>query len=168
MKKQLIRLGLFSLAVLAFLPDGPVSAAPAPVRLRLTVEKETMSADAQGKPKIAWTALTDTTGGVHPGDLLRYRVQAENTGTVPVADLLVTQPVPAGTEFIAGSTDGEAAIYSLDSKHFSPQPVQEEVEADGVTRTHPAPPESYVALRWRFPALAAKATETVTYQVRVR
>ena len=151
-------------------PSNPKSA---PVRLRLSAERETVAADTQGKPHLVWAAMTAAPGGVHPGDILRYRVQAENTGAAPVTGLVVTQPVPTGTAYVARSAEGDAAggaqvVYSLDRRQFSEQPVQSVVGADGVTRTRPAPPEAYTALRWRFPALAAKTTQAVTYQVRVR
>ena len=182
MKKQHVRLGTLALAAtLGALSTGYAghsapnsqAAKSAPVRLRLSMERETTDADAQGKPRLFWAALTAASGGVHPGDVLRYRVQAENTGAAPVTGLVVTQPIPTGTAYVAHSADGDTAadaqvVYSLDGRQFSEQPLQAVVGADGVARTHPAPPEAYAALRWRFPALAAKTTQTVTYQVRVR
>ena len=67
------------------------------------------------------------------------------------------------------SAEGTVQVtYSLDGRKFSEQPALTVAGADGVAQTRPAPPESYAALRWRFPALAAKTTQAVTYQVRVR
>ena len=135
---------------------APAPQAPkaVPVRLRLSLEKA-------------------VPGPVQPGELLRYRVQAENAGAAPVTGLVVTQPVPVGTVYVARSAEGDAAgnaqvSYSLDRHQFSVQPTLTVVGADGVAVTRPAPPESYTALRWRFPALASKTTLAVTYQVRVR
>ena len=153
----LAALGAWSVGHAAPAPAGPRAApAPksAPVRLRLSVAGA-------------------NTGPVEPGDLLRYRMQAENTGAAPVTGLVVTEPVPAGTVYVSRSAEGDAAgpaqvTYSLDGHRFSEQPTRTVLGADGAARTVPAPPESYAALRWRFPALAAKTTLAVTYQVRVR
>jgi len=171
MKKQHALLGL--LAALAFPPaaDHAAPAPGAPVKLRLSVERAQTATDAQGRPHAAWAALG--ANGVHPGDVLRYSVSAENTGAAPVTGLVVTQPVPAGTAYVARSAEGDAAAgahvsYSLDKHSFSARPLQAVARADGVRKDRPAPPESYAVLRWRFPALAAKATQAVFYQVRVR
>lgn len=182
MKKQHARLALLAGLVVPMTALGAAyvgHAAPAPqalksasVRLRLSVERKTTVADAQGKPHLVWAALATAPGGVHPGDVLRYQVQAENAGAAPITGLVVTQPVPVGTIYVARSAEGSAAAppvtYSLNGKQFAEEPVQNLVGADGVTRTRPAPPEAYAALRWRFPALAAKTTQAVAYQVRVR
>ena len=163
MTKQHARLGLLAALVAPLALGGARSvgdaAAPpapksAPVRLHLSLENA-------------------APGPVRPGDLLRYRVQAENTGAAPVTGLVVTQPVPSGTAYVAHSAEGSAAggvqvTYSLDRRQFSALPTQTVVGADGVAQTRPAPTEAYTALRWRFPALAAKTTQAVTYQVRVR
>lgn len=173
--KQHTHLAMLSLA--ALVTSSAAQAAPAltggPIRLRLSVERETVAADAQGKPRISWTALSAASIKVHPGDVLRYRVQAENTGAVPITGLAVTQPVPSGSVYLAHSADGEAdsgaqVAYSLDGAHFSVLPTRTVTGPDGVAQTLPAPPEAYTALRWRFPTLPARSNEAVTYQVRVR
>lgn len=173
--KQHTQLAMLSLAALVTFSAAQAAPAPTggPFRLRLSVERETAAADAQGKPHISWAALTAASIKVHPGDVLRYRVQAENSGAVPITGLAVTQPVPSGSVYLAHSADGEAAngaqvAYSLDGTHFSALPMRTVTGLDGVPQTLPAPPEAYTALRWRFPTLPARTTEAVTYQVRVR
>ena len=166
MNKQHVRLGLISLGLLASLSAGraalhphplaaavPAPATASPIRLHLSVEKQTAAPDAQGKPAVHWAALS---GEVHPADLLRYQVEARNAGQAAISDLTVTQPVPAGMAYVGGSAEGEAAggaavTYSLDGKRFSDQPTRTTVGPDGVAKTVPASPESYAALRWRFP-----------------
>ena len=185
MKKH-TRLGLVSLSLLASLSAGraalhphPAAYTPAPaavanpIRLHLSVERETTVADAQGQTQVVWAALPSGTGDVHPGDLLRYQVKARNVGKAAISDLAVTQPVPAGAVYVAHSAEGDAAegaslTYSLDGKRFSPQPMRVVTDADGAQKTVPAPPESYAALRWRFPAIPGETSRAVSYQVRVR
>lgn len=144
-------------------------AAPAagPVHLHLRAERRTETTNAQGKPKVVWAAL-DAQTAVHPGDVLRYDVSAENSGAVSISGLLVTQPVPTGTVYVAHSAEaaknGVVPAYSLDGRQFSALPMQ--AGPNGVSR--PAPPEAYTALRWRFPVLPAHASQDVTYLVKVR
>lgn len=143
-------------------------AAGGPIALHLRAERRTETTDAQGKSKTVWAAL-DAKTAVHPGDVLRYDVQAENTGAAAVSGLLVTQPVPAGTVYVAHSAEsakaGSAAVlYSLDGQQFSALPMQ--TGPNGVSR--PAAPEAYAALRWRFPVLPPHTSQDVTYWVKVR
>ncbi len=150
---------LLTLAAMCAIP----AQAAGPVALRLTAEQRTETVSAQGKPQTVWTAL-GAKHAVHPGDILRYRVQAENTGGVPVSGLVVTQPVPAGTTYVAHSAErGPAVAYSLDGRSFSAQPLR--ANPAGAV---PAAPDTYTALRWRFPLLPPHASAEVVYLVKVR
>ena len=170
MTKQLLNRRLSVLLALAGLSAGqPAQAAGGPVHLHLTVERKTQTADAAGRRQIVWAALSAGQAAVHPGDVLRYDVQAENSGAAAVSGLVVTQPVPSGTVYVAHSAEGAVpAIYSLDGRQFSPLPMQSEIGKDGVVRTRPALPASYAALRWRFPALPPHTSQDVIYLVKVR
>ena len=152
---------LLAFAALCAVPT--VCAAPAgPISLHLSAEQKTEIVTAQGKRQAIWTALS-AKHAVHPGDILRYRVQAENTGALPVSGLVVTQPVPAGTVYIAHSAEhGLLPLYSLDGRSFSAQPLT----AGPVPA--PAAPEAYTALRWHFPALPAHTSAEAAYLVKVR
>ena len=156
----------FSL-LLAGLGAYAAPAAGGPVHLHLRAERKTQITDAQGRSKTVWAVL-DAQTAVHPGDVLRYDVSAENSGAVPVSGLVVTQPVPGGTAYVAHSADtsknGIVPVYSLDGKQFSAQPVQ--AGPNGAPR--PAAPEAYAALRWRFPVLPPHTSQDVTYSVKVR
>lgn len=158
MTKQFISV-LVSLTALC---AAPVQAAGGPVHLHLTAEQKTQTINAQGKAQAAWTTLT-AKRPVHPGDVVRYRVQAENTGPAPISGLVVTQPVPAGTVYVAHSGEGPAPIYSLDGRTFSARPVT--ASPAGAV---PAAPDAYTALRWQFPTLAPHASAAVAYLVKVR
>ncbi len=151
--------------ILVFLALAALRAAPAaagPIRLQLTAERKTQTANPQGKTQTAWAALT-AGHAVHPGDVLRYRVEAENTGPVPISGLVVTQPVPAGTTYVPHPGDGPAPIYSLDGRSFSARPV-----VAGPAGAIPAAPRADPARRWQFPTLAPHASAEVAYLVKVR
>ena len=150
------------LLTLAAMCAAPAQAAGGPIHLHLTAEQKTQTVTAQGKTQTTWTALA-ARRAVHPGDIVRYRVEAENTGAVPISGLVVTQPVPAGTTYVTHSGDGPAPMYSLDGRSFSARPVT--ASAAGAV---PAAPDTYAALRWRFPTLAPHASAAVAYLVKVR
>ena len=164
---RLIALASFTVTALAGLSAHAAPAAGGPVRLHLRAERRTQITNAQGKPETVWSALDPQTA-VHPGDVLRYDVSVENTGAVPISGLAVTQPVPAGTVYVAHSAEtvknGLVPAYSLDGRQFSAQPVQ--AGPNSVSR--PASPEAYTALRWRFPVLPPHMSQDVTYWVKVR
>lgn len=160
-------LASFSLLLLAGLSAHAAPVPGGPVHLHLRAERRTETTDAQGKPAVVWAVLSAQVA-VHPGDVLRYDVSAENTGAAPISGLLVSQPVPAGTVYVAhsaeGAKNGIVPAYSLDGRQFSARPVQ--AGPNGVSR--PAAPEAYTALRWRFPVLPAHTSQDVVYLVRVR
>lgn len=165
MKKQHSHIALISLAVLASLSAGHAAlrltaatpASPAavgqPIHLHLSVEKGKWIPDTHFDGQYVWTALAPNSGAVHPGDVLRYRVAAENIGKAAVANLVVTQPIPAGTVYAPGldreTSEGPKPDFSLDGKRFSTRPTRAMPSADGIIHLVPAPPEAYVALRWR-------------------
>lgn len=73
------------------------------------------------------------------GDVLTYTSVVTNTGTQPQTDIVFRDPIPAGTEFVAGS-----------------------VKVDGVSQ-----PTYDPATGFSLPDLAAGASSTVVFQVRV-
>ncbi len=156
---------LFIPALLAgvALSAAPSQAESGPIHLHLTAEQKTQTVGTQGQVVTRWTAL-GAKYPVHPGDTLRYRVEAENTGAAPISGLVVTQPVPAGTAYVARSAaGGPAPIYSLDGRVFSTQPLR--VSPSGPV---PAAPDAYRALQWQFPTLPPHASAAVVYLVKVR
>jgi len=165
MKQTQARFGLITLAVFALLNTGHSAllshpSVAAPIVLHLLAEKQIGS--AAGQPQ--WAALTEA---AQPGNALRYTVQVRNRSASTVHDLVVTQPVPAGMTYRAGSALG-SPTFSLDGKAFSALPSVPVRQADGTTQQKPAAPETYKALRWHLAAIPADATQSVAYQVEVR
>ncbi len=162
MKKQFLLLSLLPLAA-ALAGAGhsvPPAAPAAPIALHLSVQTQA----AQPDGKLAWGPLT---GAVHPGENLRYSVSVKNSGATPVQNLVVTQPVPAGTAYRAETASGSAA-FSLDGKTFAAHPTVSETLPDGSIKVRPAAPEAYKALRWQLDSLPAGEAQTVTFGVKVR
>lgn len=155
MKKHFLFLALLPVAAAAL-----AAPAAAPIQLHLSVEAPAVQNDG----KTAWLPLT---GAARPGEDLRYTVQVQNKGTAPVQNLVVTQPVPAGTAYRAETATG-AVTFSLDGKTFSARPTVSETKPDGTVTLRPAAPDTYKVLRWRLASVPAGSAQTVTFGVKVR
>lgn len=145
------------------------------VQLQLAAEKKVMLADAQGKPQATWQKLNGQQIQVHPGDEIRYTLNGENTGTRPVKNLIVTQPIPRQMVYVlnsatVGANKGAEITYSVDGgKSFVKTPMVEVKKANGTVEKQPAPAEVYTHIRWDFgDAVAPKAALNASYHVKVR
>jgi uncharacterized repeat protein (TIGR01451 family) len=105
---------------------------------------------------------------VRPGDTLQYRANLRNNGRSALADVTATVPVPAGTQFVAGSASpAQGALASTDGQTFAPVPLMRRVRgSDGQWRDVPVPAAEYRAVRW--PARTLAAGEAFAPSVRVR
>lgn len=141
------------------------------VKLVLGAEKQIITVDAEGKEVISWETLEGNVS-VQPGDVIRYTLASENAGDKPASDLVVTQPVPDQTAFVADSAraNGAALTYSIDGgQTFSSQPMIEETQPDGSVKMVPAPAEMYSHVRWDYgESLAPMATVRAIYEVAVK
>ncbi len=142
----------------------------AKVKLVLGGEKQVITTDAEGKQVITWEAIEGNVS-VQPGDVIRYTLTSENAGDKPASDLVVTQPVPNKTSFVANSAraNGAKLTYSIDAgETFSPEPMIEETQPDGSVKMVKAPVEMYSHVRWDYSeSLDPMATVRAVYQVAV-
>jgi uncharacterized repeat protein (TIGR01451 family) len=93
-----------------------------------------------------------------PGDVLEYRADYKNVGTVALSKAVVTLPVPMHTTFIEGSSQPAGATASNRNAitvFMSPPLLQQ------------APGDAIGALRWTVAKLAPGQTATVSARVRV-
>ena len=108
---------------------------------------------------------------VIPGDELRYTIAFENTGdeTVDAQSIVITNPIPASTEYIDGTAfgSGTRVEFSVDSgEQFALaddlMTLNEGVEV-------PASARDYTTIRWTFePVLVAGAKSHVAFNVRLK
>jgi uncharacterized repeat protein (TIGR01451 family) len=141
------------------------------MNLVLGAEKKVQSVDAQGKTVVAFKALQGNVT-VQPGDVLRYTLTSQNAGDKPASNLVLTQPVPAQTQYVLGSAlaNGAQLTYSIDSgKSFVAKPTIKVKQADGSVVEKPAPAAMYSHVRWDYSA-SVKSASTVhsVYEVSVK
>lgn len=112
-------------------------------------------------------------GQLVPGEVLTWTITSVNSGSAAAQNYKTVGDIPAGTIFVANSTNGAgkpAVSYSIDGgKTFDTQPMISQKQPDGSTRRIPAPVSLYTQVRfeWMEPLAEGKAL-TATYQVRVK
>jgi len=133
---------LYIIAVLVAFAAPAAAQEAEPEWLRVTATNTTAEADGR-----------ESAGGVVlPGDVLEYRLTLTNRGGEAVQDVVFTDPIPSGLEFVLGSAGAERADvrvdYSIDrGATWSPNPTIRVETADGVVE-RPAAPADYTHIRW--------------------
>jgi uncharacterized repeat protein (TIGR01451 family) len=144
--------------------------AVAEVILATRVEKlESCEPGAAGEPDAAG-AQREAVESVIPGDVLRYTIVFENrSGQDAVAgSIVITNPLPAGTTYLAGSAAGRSTLisFSADGEHFDDPAALTVADPAG---SRPAEPQDYRSIRWRFqPRLRPGESSEVSFDVQVR
>jgi uncharacterized repeat protein (TIGR01451 family) len=91
---------------------------------------------------------------VKSGEILNWTITSVNEGNAPANDYNAVAKIPAGTQFVPGSSsaDGSAAVmFSIDNgKSFSATPMVEERQADGSVKKVPAPVSMYDQIRYSW------------------
>lgn len=141
------------------------------VKMVLSAQKQVITTDAEGNDVTSWETLEGTVS-VEPGDVIRYSLTSENAGEKPAENLVLTQPVPAQTEYVADSAkaNGAALSYSIDGgETFSAQPMISVTLPDGTVEQQPAPAEMYSHVRWDYSeTLQPMAAVKAVYEVAVK
>ena len=102
---------------------------------------------------------------VVPGDHLVFSTGYINTSGKPVANFVVTNPVPAGVAYAADG--GTALTVSCDGgKTWGALAALTVATADGKRRA--AQPGDVTHIRWKLPLLAPGAAGSLTYNAIVR
>ncbi len=164
--------GLWILALVACLA-GP--RAEAEVLLSTRIERLEYSENAGAG--LVGRILTDA-DVAHPGDELRYTITFANTGlaAVPAGVIVITNPLPAGVDYVPGSADGpntqiligaasaDGGEMAFTARTASADPGWPPAENPAVSGSS-AP---VAALRWIFDAeLAAGEYSQVWFHVRL-
>lgn len=111
-----------------------------------------------------------TADKIVPGDKVGYRITYSNTGKNAAAGVVINNPVPANTLYLANSATGAGTqiTYSVDGgESFAPSAELVVVDADGNERKARA--EDITHIRWTLQeAIAQNASGSVEFQVRIQ
>jgi uncharacterized repeat protein (TIGR01451 family) len=140
---------LFSLSCLIAVASlGLVNAQQPQIVLNVQLEQELTITDDTGKPQVVRRKVDKS----KPGDLLVYTLVYTNSGSTPVNDATVNDPVPVGTVLLPGSATGEKSRISFSAdagKSYSAFPAQVDVIGpDGKTISKKASADEYTHIRW--------------------
>jgi uncharacterized repeat protein (TIGR01451 family) len=143
------------------------------LELRLSVEKQAIQTDAQGKEIKVWQAMPGNNVAAIPGEVLRFTLKAENKGDRPAKKLVLAQPIPQGTSYVLNTATAQSPariVYSIDGgKTFVAKPTVKVTLQDGKTEERPASAEAYTHVRWLFDRqLLPKTSSKVFYQVKLK
>jgi uncharacterized repeat protein (TIGR01451 family) len=129
-----------------------------PVETRLEASKVERAADGAERLVPAQTA--------RPGDVIEYTATYRNAGTQGVHDLDATLPIPANTEFVAGSAKPAGATASLDGRAYAAMPLKRRVMRGGKPVEEDVPLREYRFLRWHVAQLGGG--KSVSFDARVK
>ncbi|MEJ2089698.1 MAG: hypothetical protein P8Y69_14740 [Gammaproteobacteria bacterium] len=120
--------------------------------------------------RVGGQTSSDPAQGVYPGDVLRYTITISNEGTLAAraGSVVVTNPLPEGTEYVDGSASGAGTVvtFSVDGETFAPSGGLLVGQA-GSGRAATA--ADYRSIRWTYQRqLAAGASAEVSFDLRIR
>lgn len=152
--------GRIGAAIVGVLLVVMTASAHATVQVRLTAHR--IVKDAKGAETF------QVAEQIKPGEFVEYRAVYHNDGDSGVAKLLATVPIPAGTEFVAGTASPSGAMASLDGKTYAPMPLKRTVRlSDGREVIREVPASEYRFLRWSLGNLGSHKEQVVRTRVRV-
>lgn len=150
------------LAIGAF---SPLAAwAKADVKIELKAEKEVIVTEKGQQIKKIVAAKE-----ILPGETVTYTVHYSNTGNEPAANVLLDDPIPAGTTYIPGSASEVGDVtFSIDGgkSYKKPALLTYEVTLPGGKKEKKiATPEEYTNIRWMLPVLPPGGKGSVNFKV---
>lgn len=150
-------------SLVAMLPGTAVAAPASPLQIEMRTAVETRVRAADG------TTTTRLVRAVHvvPGSAMQITVSYRNTGTAPLAGVLITNPVPASTSYRGVAAGTPEPEVSADGVHFASLATLS--VPDPVAGTRRAVPSDVTAVRWRLAApLTAGAAGQFAFTAVVR
>ena len=119
-----------------------VGAGPLQVTAKVLTEQKTRAAD--GSVRVALVPARR----VVPGDRVVFVLGYRNTGSQPIGNIVLDNPVPAAIAYRGPSPSSAAPDVSVDGKTYGPLETLRVRLADGATRA--AAPDDVTSVRWRL------------------
>lgn len=136
---------------------APAITGPLSLVSEVRVEKRVAAADGTTR-----TVLVKA-DKVVPGDRVVFVLTYRNSGTQPIANLVLANPVPRNIAYRAGNPGSAAPEVSVDGKTFGPLSGLRVASATGALRA--AGPDDVTTVRWRLAnPVAAGAQGQLAFQ----
>jgi uncharacterized repeat protein (TIGR01451 family) len=159
---------LSSVVVLSFFLAAPIGAWAKPlIILEITSSREVVEkVNGEEVRKIVPTDQAE------PGQILIYTIKYRNDGDETATNVVVDDPIPAGTIYLPGSATEKGEMnFSIDGGKTYKKPsllTYEITNPDGSMEKRSASPEQYTNIRWQLPQVAAGARDELRFQVKVK
>ncbi|MFV0622446.1 hypothetical protein ACBY01_00350 [Sphingomonas sp. ac-8] len=102
-----------------------------------------------------------------PGDAVVFVLRYRNTGSQPLADVVLANPLPASLAYRGPQQNSPAPELSVDGKTYGALAALRVKTAEGGTR--PATADDVTSVRWRLPSpITAGSTGEFAFQAVVR
>ncbi|WBO23149.1 hypothetical protein [Sphingomonas abietis] len=137
---MMLRYGLC--AAIAVATALPAFAAPVELVTKVLAEQRTAAKD--GTTQIALTPAARVT----PGDRIVYEISYRNTGSQPIGNFVVSNPLPKDVAYMAPAAGSPAPDLSVDGSTFGPLATLRVKGPKGDLR--PAIATDVKAVRWRL------------------
>lgn len=134
-------------AAVALLCAASAGAEAGSIELKTRAEKRLLVPRADGTAEEKYVPA----GKVLPGDVVAYTIEARNVSAASADRVVITDPIPAQMEYVAGSADAASGqlLFSVDGGFRFDRPENLTVTApDGASR--PAVASDYTHVRWVF------------------
>lgn len=163
------KLVLLSLTFAVLLPLVGFAQEKPDIVLKLSVQKEVLLKDQNGKWRAEWQEVQN----FQPGELLKYNISYRNAGKTEARNVVIVDPIPEGTSYVANGAEGNNAeiTFSVDGKNFQVPPLLKyTVKLPGVREQELyATPEMYTHVRWKLlKPVPAGGTGVVSFKVKVK
>lgn len=150
-----------TLAFAALALVSPPGWANSPIELTAKAEIEVQIEKDNGEIEIQRVPA----GKVVPGNDVIYTITAKNTGGEPVADVVITDPIPEHMTYRIDTATGTDAAVTFSADDGATYDVPEKlvvVDEHGSVRA--AAPSEYTHIRWKFTQeLAPGASKSVRF-----
>ena len=164
-----MRMRVFLTLIAAILMLLPMEAWAKPeVKVTMTAEKEITVVES-GKTIVKRVAA-DT---VESGQTIFYTLTVTNSGDEKATNVVLNNPVPEGTTYVANSANGKGTKigFSADGgKYFDiPSRLTVEVKQDsGTIKKQVASPDQYTHIRWTISEVLPGANLALGYEAKVK
>jgi uncharacterized repeat protein (TIGR01451 family) len=150
-----------TVALAAFPAMAAVAAGPLEVTSRVMVESKQRMADGGTRVELA------PARHVVPGDKVVFVLAYRNTGSQPLDNIVLANPVPAVLSYRAPAQGSPAPEVSIDGKTYAPLAALHVTAANGTMRAATA--EDVTSVRWRLVRpLAAGTAGQFAFQATLR
>lgn len=165
--KHSVKIILFLAAALMLPALSPEAWAQPKVNIAITAEKEVVATENGKKVKKLVEAKD-----VLPGEQIIYTLSYNNTGSEAATNVVISDPIPAGTSYIPGSASEKGELtFSIDKGKSFKGPgllTYEVTTADKKKEKRIASPEEYTDIRWVIPSLPAGDKGSVSFRVKTK